>query len=43
MSGIWNRSFISLFPVYQYTGKTKDVEMIVTDVKVTVRITDVSD
>jgi len=36
-------SFISLFSIYPYTGKTKDVEMVVTDVKVSVRITDVND
>ena len=34
-------SFISLFSAYLYTGKAKDVEMVVIDVKVSVRITDV--
>jgi hypothetical protein len=34
-------SFISLFSVYPHTGRTKDVEMVVTDVKVFVRSTDV--
>jgi len=34
-------SFISLFSVYPYTGKTNDVEMVMIDVKVSVRITDV--
>jgi len=32
-------SFISLFSIYPYTGKTKDVEMVVIDVKVPVRMT----
>jgi hypothetical protein len=34
-------SLVSLFSVYPYTGKTKDVEMVVTDVKVSVKITDI--
>ena len=34
-------SFMSLFSIYPYTGKTKDVEIFVTDVKVSVRMTDV--
>jgi hypothetical protein len=33
--------FMSLFSIYPYTGKTMDVEMAVTDVKVSVRSTDV--
>ena len=32
-------SFIPLFSIYPYTGKTKDVEMVVIDVKVSVKIT----
>jgi hypothetical protein len=34
-------SFIPLFSVYPYTGKTKDVEMVIIDVNVSVRRTDV--
>ena len=30
-------SFISLFSIYPYTGKTNDVEMVVIDVEVSVR------
>jgi hypothetical protein len=29
-----------LFSIYLYTGATKDVEMVIIDVKVSVRITD---
>jgi len=36
-----SHSFISLFSIYPYTGKTEDVEMVVIDVKVSVRMTDV--
>jgi len=32
---------MSLFSIYPYTVKTKDVEMVVTDVNVSVRSTDV--
>ena len=34
-------SFIPLFSVYPYTGKTKDVEMVIIDVNVSVRRTNV--
>jgi len=34
-------SFISLFSIYPCTGKTKDMEMVIIDVKVSVRMTDV--
>ena len=34
-------SFISLFSIYPYTGKTKDVELIIIDVKVYVKMIDV--
>jgi len=36
-----DHSFISLFSIYPYTGKTKNVEMVIIDVKVSVRMTDV--
>ena len=39
--GMFIHSFISLFSIYPYTVKTKDVEMVVTDVKVSVTMTDV--
>ena len=35
------QSFFSLFSVYPYTGNIKDVEIVVIDAKVSVRITDV--
>jgi hypothetical protein len=34
-------SFVSLFSIYPFTGKTKDVKMVIIDVKVSVRSTDV--
>jgi len=40
-NGLLFSSFIYLFSIYPYTGKTKDVEMVVIDVNVSVRLADV--
>jgi len=36
---VFFHSFIFLFSIYPYTGKTKDLEMVAIDLKVSVRKT----